>query len=220
MKKIRKNTQLTLINFKGAGRPAIHDKSIRHVERERIEKLTSLHLTIKVRENKAGIKNKSVLKILHQAIKRARLKNLKVIHYTLEYNHIHLLVEAYGHKNLHQGMQSFGISLAKQINRLKSLKGAVYKHRYHLRKLSSARELKNVLHYIFNNGIHHSRTSSLLDPYNSLPACLHLNNLYGPLAKRIEADIEKSWFLSRLRTELYNVLDPGKVYFSTLDFIR
>ncbi|MDD4976655.1 MAG: hypothetical protein PHY93_20025 [Bacteriovorax sp.] len=92
MKKIRKNTQLSLVNPKRAGRPVTVDIGIRHISRERLKRPTALHLTIKVRENKANIKNKRILKALHHAIKRARLKKLRIIHYTIEYNHVHLLV--------------------------------------------------------------------------------------------------------------------------------
>ena len=205
MKRIRKNTQLNFINPKGAGRPAINDIGIRHIKRPKISRLTTLHLTIKVRSNKADIKSKKILKALHHAIKRARLKKLRVIHYTLEFNHLHLLIECESHKTLHQGMQAFGISLSKAINRIKKLKGTVYKHRYHLKKLATRRELKNALHYIFNNGKKHKRTNSILDPYNSLVA-----------EKRIPADVDKmiigSRFLSELRRELQLVLDVGKFY--------
>ena len=93
MKKIQKNTHLGLTKSTRAGRPAKLDIGIRHISREKIHKLSPLHLTIKVRENKADIKSKRILKALHHAIKRGRLKRLKIIHYTLEYNHIHLLVE-------------------------------------------------------------------------------------------------------------------------------
>lgn len=183
MKKIRKNTQLSLINPKVAGRPALHDIGIRHTTRPKITRLTALH----------------------HAIKRARLKKLRVIHYTLEYNHLHLLIECECHKTLHQGMQALGITLAKVVNRLKQLKGSVYKHRYHLRKLATRSELKNALHYIFNNGKKHKRTSSMLEPYNSLVA-----------EKRIPADIEKmilkSYFLRALRHELQLLLDVGTFY--------
>lgn len=206
MKKIRKNTQLSLINPKGAGRPAIVDIGIRHISRERLKKPTSLHLTIKVRENKAEIKNKRILKALHHAIKRARFKRLKIIHYTLEYNHIHLLVEACDNKILHKGMQALGISLSKAINRIKQLKGRVYKHRYHFRKLNSRSEVKNVLHYIFKNGMKHKRSVSMLDPYNSFVA-----------DKRISVGIDKvireNLFLSRLRAQLRELLDEESVYY-------
>lgn len=164
---MRKNAQLSFLNLKRAGRPAIHDKGIRHIKREKFYKSRSLHLTIKVRENKADIQNKRILKALHHAIIRARLKKLKIIHYTLEYNHVHLLVEAENHHVAHQAMQALGISLSKAINKIKRKTGTVYKYRYHLRKITGLRDLKNVTNYIFNNGIKHKRTRTQLDPYNS-----------------------------------------------------
>ena len=220
MKKNRKHTQLSLLNPRRAGRPAIHDKGIRHIERDEIFRPTSLHLTIKVRENKADIKSKQVLRALHHAIMRARYKGLKIVHYTLEHNHIHLLVEAADKRIVHLGMQALGISLSKRINKIKCAKGTVYKHRYHLGKITSPRELKNVLHYIFNNGIHHSRTHSILDPYNSLPVCNYLNALYGPHSKKIQADIQSSDFLSGLQKRLSEILDVERIHFRALNFIR
>jgi REP element-mobilizing transposase RayT len=218
MKKIRKNTQLNLINLKGAGRPAIHDKAIRHIGRPKFIKPRSLHLTIKVRENKADIKTKRLLKALHHAIKRARLKDLKIIHYSLEHNHVHLLAEANSDKILKTGMQAFGISFSKAINRTKKLNGTVYKHRYHFRRISSSRELKNVLHYIFSNGIKHGRTKSILDPYNSLIAESKLQTLYPSRAKKIWADINRSEFLKLMQIELRSVLTNGKLLFNGLSF--
>lgn len=179
MKKIRKGKQLSLINPKGAGRPAKNDQGIRHTSRKKFQKALSLLLTIKVRENKADIQSKRMLKRLHHAIYRARLKGLRIIHYTLEYNHVHLLVEAGNHEILHKGMQALGISLSKSINRLKNKKGAVYKHRYHFRQISSPRDLRNVVNYILNNGIKHKRCDTRENPYNSLGIQRenHLDNL-------------------------------------------
>ena len=206
MKKITKHTQLSLLNRKRSGRPAKVDIGIRHIRRERINKPSALHLTIKVRENKADIQNKRILKALHHAIKRARLQKLRVIHYTLEYNHAHLVVEARDNKVLHKGMQAFGISIAKAINKMKQVKGSVYKHRYHLRKLKTRREFRNAVLYVFGNGIKHKRAMSRLDLYNSLTA-----------EKRIKADIqksiEKSWALSKLKEDLRDVLDEMKVFY-------
>ena len=162
MKKIRKHTQLSLLNPKRAGRKPIHDKGIRHIQRERFERESSFHITIKVRQEKSDLQNKMILKALHRAIMKARYKSLKVIHYTLEFNHIHLLVEAYNQEQLSNCMQSFGVTLAKMINKVKFKKGRVYKHRYHLRRLSSVMELKNVLKYIFNNGIKHKNSNTIM----------------------------------------------------------
>jgi REP element-mobilizing transposase RayT len=89
-----------LLNIKGAGRPAIHDRGIRHIARDDIKKITPLHLTIKIEAKKAGIKNKITLKLLHHSIKKTRLLGLRILHYSLEYDHIHLLVEADDKKTL------------------------------------------------------------------------------------------------------------------------
>ncbi|MGZ3809593.1 MAG: transposase, partial [Bacteriovorax sp.] len=158
----------SLFNIKGAGRPAIHDRGIRHISRDEIKRPTPLHLTIKIQKNKAGIRNKSILKNLHASIKKARIMGLKVIHYTLEFDHVHLLVECDSKETLGRGMQSFGISFSKGINKIKGLKGSVFKTRYHLRTLKTPNEIKNVINYILGNSIKHKHSLSILTPYNSL----------------------------------------------------
>lgn len=218
MKKLRKHTQLNFLNPKRAGRPAIHDPGIRHVRRLKLKRPSSLHLTIKVRENK-DIQSKRILKALHHAIKRARLKGLKVVHYTLEYNHVHLLVESVDNKILHKGMQAFGITITKAINKIKRTKGAVYKNRYHLRLINSPRQLKNVLHYIFTNGVKHKRTSSKIDLFNSMIAEAKIGLMYPSEATKIWADIQKSEFLKAFQVNLFRVLSPGEIYFKSLRYV-
>lgn len=202
--KIKKGTQLSLINPKRAGRPAIHDKGIRHISRPRIKKPTPLHLTIKVRSNKADIQNKIVLRTLHRSIMRGRLKGMKVLHYTLEYNHVHLLVEASSNQILHKAMQALGITLAKGINKFKRNKGSVYKHRYHFRQISSLRDFRNVLNYIFNNGVKHGSTKTIVSRYNS--AIIEKKIFH----KTIE--IKKSSFLQELYRTLLILLDENRYY--------
>lgn len=165
MKKIRKGTQLKLTNPKNAGRHAIHDIGIRHIKRPEIKKLMPLHLTIKL--IRADIQNKIILKALRNAIFRARLHGLRIIHYSLEHDHIHLYAESADNLILAKSMKAFGVSLVKKINRHFKSKGTCYKTRYHLRVLRSASEVKNVINYILKNGIKHKRTKSVIDVYNS-----------------------------------------------------
>jgi len=205
MKKIRKNSQMTLLNLKGAGRPALNDPGIRHTKRPYLKRPTSLHLTIKIKKNKAEIKNKWVLAILKRSILNARKQGLKVIHFSLEYDHVHLLIEADNNLILGKGMQAFGVTFSKAINRLKKLTGEVYKHRYHFRRISSSSELKNVMNYIFTNGLKHKTSKSIVNSYNSIRAEINYKLFYK---KRLELD-----------HELLNILDRGKVNFNGLGFV-
>ena len=218
--KTRKSTQLILLNPKRAGRPAIHDKGIRHTTRPLIKKPTPLHLTIKVRENKADIQNKIVLKSLHRAIMRGRLKGLKIIHYTLEYNHVHILVEAKNNRVLHQGMQSFGITLSKAINRFKKAKGTVYKHRYHFRQISSLRDLRNVVKYILNNGVKHRSTKSIVSFYNSAIVENNIDKLFPGTKTKMWRQIKRSPHIGGLYRTLLIILDENKYYLLSPDRTR
>jgi REP element-mobilizing transposase RayT len=163
--KARKSKQLSLTNPKGAGRKAMHDKGIRYIKRALISRPMPLHLTIKLK--KAQIQNKVILKALKHAIQRARLAKLRIIHFSLEHDHVHLYVECESNVVLTMGMKALGVSFAKKINKHFKSKGQVYKTRFHLRVLKSASEVKNVINYILKNGIKHKRTNSVFDPYNS-----------------------------------------------------
>jgi REP element-mobilizing transposase RayT len=211
-KKIRKHTQLSLTNPKGAGRKPMYDKGIRHTKRESIKKDTVLHLTLKIQKEKSGLKNKKILKILHSSIKKARILGLKIIHYTLEYDHVHLLVEASDKKILGKGMQSFGISFSKGINKFRLQKGAVFKTRYHFRKLNTFTEIKNALNYIMGNGIKHRETFSIITPYNSLPGLTNTKTLYPGFELMIDKTIKQSKLLCDLRNELLSILSHASNY--------
>ncbi|MGZ3787001.1 MAG: transposase [Bacteriovorax sp.] len=178
---------------------------IRHTSRPFLKKPSSLHLTVKIKKNKAEMKNKSVFSLLKRAILNARRQGLKVIHYSLEYDHVHLLIEAENNHILGKGMQAFGGTFSKAINRMRKLKGGVYKHRYHFRKISSARELKNVMNYIFTNGLKHKTAKNIVNPYNSIRA----EKKYFLFYKcKLEHDLE-----------LMNLLDRGRIFYQALEFI-
>ena len=212
-KRMRKDSQIKLTNPKNAGRIAIHDKGIRHTKREEILRPSPLHLTIKLK--KANIQNKVILNGLRHAIMRARLQGLKIIHFSLEKNHVHLYVESQNNEILGRAMKAFGVSLVKKINRHFKTNGSCYKTRYHLHILRSATEVKRVIHYILNNGIKHRRTSSLIDPYNSSLA-LHDPKLLED--KLNWADIKK-YYQSEILT-LINLLDDLVIYRNVLRFVQ
>jgi REP element-mobilizing transposase RayT len=211
--KIRKGKQLTLFNPKGAGRKAIHDIGIRHVKRAPILRAMPLHLTIKLK--KAQIQNKEILKALKHAILRARLKGLKIIHFSLEHNHVHLYVECENNDILTKGMIAFGVSLAKKTNKFFKSKGQVYKTRFHLRILRSASEVKNVINYILKNGIKHKRAISVFDSYNSSFA-LHDFKILG--LKNLNWAYIKNTHKNKI-DELKKLLDPLTLYKRELQYL-
>ena len=212
-KKIRKGTQLKLTNHKNAGRPALRDIGIRHIKREEIKGAKPLHLTIKL--NRADIQNKTILIGLRHAIKRARLQGLKIVHYSLERDHVHLYAESHDNLILAKAMKALGVSLVKRINSYFSSRGSCYKTRYHLRILRSASEVKNVINYILKNGIKHRRTKFTIDPYNSA-LVIHNQNILGFKLK--QADIQNIAKLLEFQL-LKSLLDELVLFKNELKFV-
>lgn len=197
--------QTSLLNLRKAGRKAIHDPGIRHTHRPVFKKPASLHLTIKIAKEKSNLKNKEVLSILKRAILNSRKMGLRVIHFTLEYDHIHLLIEAENNHLLGKGMQSFGVTLSKAINKLKKTSGQVYRHRYHFRKITSARQLKNVMNYIFRNGLKHGTSAGIVTGYNSIQAEKKLRLFFKG---KLEFDFD-----------LIRLLDQCRIFYPALDYV-
>jgi REP element-mobilizing transposase RayT len=165
---------LTLFNPKGAGRPKGRSKHyIPHLKREKIPKQTPVHVTIKINKEYKGLRSKAFLNMLKHAIKKARLKGLAVIHFTVQIDHIHLFLEPKNNQKLTQGMRSLICSLAERVRRSRGLKklNQFVKERYHLHILRTLREVKNAVRYILGNTIKHTGILKVLCPYTFSYKC-------------------------------------------------
>jgi hypothetical protein len=88
------------------------------------------------------------------------------VHYSVQGNHIHLIVEADDARALASGVQGFEIRVARGINALARRRGRVFADRYHARALETPREVRNAIAYVISNGAHH-RVCRGLDPCSS-----------------------------------------------------
>jgi REP element-mobilizing transposase RayT len=79
----------------------------------------------------------------------------RVVHYSLQRDHAHLLVEARGKRALSRGMKSVAARLARAANRAFRRRGSVLDGRYHARVLTTPREVRRALAYLLLNARRH-----------------------------------------------------------------
>jgi REP element-mobilizing transposase RayT len=98
----------------------------------------------------------------------------RIVHISIQHNHLHLIVEANDARALTLGMQSFAIRAARAINRLWRRLGKVFAYRYHATPIRTARYARNALAYVLNNWRRHRedlgdavKRRAKLDPYSS-----------------------------------------------------
>jgi REP element-mobilizing transposase RayT len=132
-----------------------------------------VHVTLKLCAGLPSLRRKDIYRALRGAVRRARLKGLRLVHFHLLSNHVHCLVECAGNEELSRGVQSLGTSLAKNINAAALRTGAVFCGRYHAHILKTPAEVRHALRYVLSNAAHHAAkhaASSALavDAYSSL----------------------------------------------------
>jgi REP element-mobilizing transposase RayT len=88
----------------------------------------------------------------------ARRQDFRIVHLSIQHDHVHLLVEANDKAALASGMQGFQISAAKHLNVAISKerqgpprRGAVFPDRYHPVVITSPTQARHALSYVINN---------------------------------------------------------------------
>jgi REP element-mobilizing transposase RayT len=123
---------------------------------------------------------------MYRAIRRAlgvvadRQHDFRIVHFSLQGDHVHLLCEATNKITLARGVQGFQISAAKHLNRevsrqrTEKRRGQVFADRYHVESIDSVRQVRHALSYVLNNWRKHRQdreTAGLyegrIDPFSS-----------------------------------------------------
>ncbi|MBL8717275.1 MAG: transposase [Myxococcales bacterium] len=131
-----------------------------------------VHLTLRCMSGLPSLRSMEVFPAVVSAIRSAQAAAFRVLHFSVQDNHVHLLVEANESAALRTGARSLGVRLARAINRACGRRGRVLDDRYHTRALRTPREVRFALAYVlFNFKKHQVRVPTRLDPCSSAPYC-------------------------------------------------
>ena len=142
----------------GAGRPKRRPSRVSHLQRPRFKKLPA-HITLKVRDEVGYLRTqKRFLRIQRAFYAACDRLGMRLLQFSVQGNHIHLVVEALDQQKLSRAMQGLAIRLAKGINRASGQRGTVFADRYHAHLLKTPTEVRNAVHYVLHNRQKHRRT--------------------------------------------------------------
>ena len=114
-------------------------------------------MTLQVREGLPSLRHAKLVRELEQSFSRSCERgSFRVVHYSIQHDHVHLVVEAKGREALGRGMKSIAARFARAVNRVFGRRGRVLRDRYHLHVLETPREVRNALRYVLLNGRRHA----------------------------------------------------------------
>jgi REP element-mobilizing transposase RayT len=145
---------------RGAGRPSKGPRAgSPHKRRPFLHARYPVHVTLRVVNVVSNLRRRGVYRAIREAtLTTARRENFRVVHLSIQRNHIHMLVEADHKQALAAGMQGFQISAAKHLNAAISKgrpgprrRGTVFPDRYHAEIITSPTQARHALAYALLN---------------------------------------------------------------------
>ena len=177
-----------------------------------------MHVTLRVKEDVRRLRRGYVLRRLRRALEVVAERDavFRVVHMSIQNNHLHLLVEAANKEELAHGMQAFAISAARAINRAQKRTGKVFAFRYHAVEIRNRRQTRHALAYVLNNWRRHAEDRGsvhALDEYSS--AVVFEGWTGGRFAvparhEPLEVKPARTWLL-REGWQLYGLIGPREV---------
>src|SRR5262245_4211498 len=128
---------------KGAGRkPKGPEALVSHTRRPSFAASHPLHVTLGVVRGLPSLRAERPMRVLRAAFRTAKERfGLRLVHYAVQGNHLHLVVEAEEARALSRAMQGLGVRIARGLNRELGRRGRVLADRYHARALETPREV-------------------------------------------------------------------------------
>ena len=152
---------------KGAGRKPRGRPSMPHVTRPKVDPRFPVQVTIRATPGLPSLRSPRVFGALRRAIARASVDRFRVIHFSIQQDHGHFIVEGDEARRARGGVHGLAIRLALAVNRALGRKGKVVGDRYHARPLTTPRQMRTSMVYVLLNFRKHLRAPACIDPRSS-----------------------------------------------------
>ena len=165
---------------RGAGRkPKGARAGESHAARPKFKPYHPLHVVMRVLPAVGSLRKRKMYHAVREAtITAAMRERFRIVHVSLQYNHIHMLVEANHKAALTRGMQGFLISAARHINTAlgdgtRRRCGKVFADRYHVEVITTPTRARYAIGYVLSNWRKHGEdreglpSTWLVDPFST-----------------------------------------------------
>jgi REP element-mobilizing transposase RayT len=122
-----------------------------------------------------NLRSERSFRVIDRAVRGAQRSGaFRVVHFSVQGNHFHGIVEADDDRSFESGMRSLTLRLARGLNAMMGRKGPVLADRFHAHVLRTPAEVRNAIRYVLGNFESHAvrrgalaSVSDWVDPFSS-----------------------------------------------------
>src|SRR5260370_1217438 len=159
-------------------RKRVASRGVRHRVRPEHKGMNPVHVTLRGGRGLPSLREQVIFFEMRRTLGRTARSWFRVVHFSVQANHVHLLVEADDKASLSRGIMGVAIRMARAVNRVLERHGNVWSERYQARPLKTPREMPNGIVYVLMNRQQHTELRELapskLAPVRKSDAHRHL----------------------------------------------
>jgi hypothetical protein len=151
----------------GAGRPKLRPSRVAHRARPDHDPNHPVHVTVRAVRYLPSLRSFKLARAIGEALLAAKARGRAITQFTIQVDHLHLIVEADDKQDLIRVIRGTIIAIAKRINRELGQRGRVFADRYHTRAATDARGFRSLLVDVLMNHKKHFSESANVAPLSS-----------------------------------------------------
>ncbi len=162
-------TQLELPTWGGkrAGAGRKRKSPLRRVSHQRRPEHAArfpLHVVLRARREAPGLRRRHMFRAVRAAlVQGAARAGFRLVHFSVQGNHLHLVVEAVDKVALSRGMQGLAVRIARAVNRAADRTGPLFADHYFARELETPAEVRRAVRYVLDNRMLHGQLQPQTD---------------------------------------------------------
>ncbi len=130
---------------KGAGRKPRKERAgfVPHLRRPVHDERHPVHVTVRRVKAAPNLREERVFAIVRAFLAKASERGFRLLHFSVQRDHVHFIVEATTKVMLARGVQRLLSRIALAVNVAVKRRGSLWRDRYHRHDLTSPREVRN-----------------------------------------------------------------------------
>jgi REP element-mobilizing transposase RayT len=137
---------------------------VSHAAREEHDSRHPVHVSMRRVKRAPSLRSERIFRAILGQLARVKRCGVRVAHYSVQHDHLHLIVEGEDRHDLSAQMHKLFSRIALAVNAVAIRRGRLFRDRHHREELDGPTKTRNALVYVlFNDRKHHAQNGGAVD---------------------------------------------------------
>jgi REP element-mobilizing transposase RayT len=136
---------------------------VSHAARAEHDSRHPVHVSMRRVKRAPSLRVERIFRAILGQLARVKRSGVRVVHYSVQHDHLHLIVEGHGRHDLSAQMRKLFSRIALAVNAIAKRRGSLFRDRHHREELDGPTKTRHALVYVlFNDRKHHAQNGGAI----------------------------------------------------------